>query len=139
MYSIFLNRRGGKKNDTRSLVHYCTYRKHGNGLLRHIVKTTNSYYYNRMPRSSLQTRKPKPNAVPIETKRARRKIVLDLCEKVKSAREKNPVQSGSENIIAKNMLIFPWLTRDMVHGALRRKKYKDKNYLMKLLLLRLII
>ena len=71
--------------------------------------------------------------VPLHAKRARRLVVNDLVMRVKAAQASKPNSSGAERIIENNKLIYPWLTRDMVYGCLRRLKVK-KKLILKLLL-----
>ena len=65
--------------------------------------------------------------VPLHAKRARRLVVNDLVMRVKAAQASKPNSSGAERIIETNKLIYPWLTRDMVYGCLRRLKSKEKR------------
>ena len=65
--------------------------------------------------------------VPLHAKRARRLVVHDLVVEVKAAQASKPNSSGAERIIEDNKLIYPWLTRDMVYGCLRRLKSKEQS------------
>ena len=71
----------------------------------------------------------KPPPVRIEAKRARRKIVHDLCTKIKSCQDRNPLKSGAETMISNSSLVYPWLTRNMVYGYLKRIRKKDKAFI----------
>ena len=84
-----------------------------------------------MPRANLQT--PSAPSVPIEAKRARRKIIHDISMKIKSSQDLNGINSGAEGIINEHMLIYPWLTRNMVFSYLGRLKKKEKKNLEKLI------
>ena len=67
--------------------------------------------------------------VHVSAKRARRPIIHDLAHQIKSAQKKKAVFNGAETIISKATLVYPWLTRDMVYGYLRRMKAKEAKYI----------
>ena len=75
------------------------------------------------------TPRTKPPPLSIEAKRARRKIIQDLCLKIKSCQDLNPVKSGAETIISSSSLVYPWLTRNMVYGFLRRTRGKNEPFI----------
>jgi len=60
-------------------------------------------------------------------RRARKDIVIEVANTVKTAQNANPSSSGAMNIIYNNIKIFSWLTKDMVYGALRRIKAAEKQ------------
>ena len=76
---------------------------------------------------SARKRNPVTENVPLHAKRARRLVVNDLAMRVKAAQASKPNSSGAEGIIENNKLIYPWITRDMVYGCLRRLKNKEKS------------
>ena len=51
-------------------------------------------------------------------KRARRNVVNDLASKI---------INGDKNAMTNNYHIYPWLTRDMVNGCVRRLKKHDRK------------
>ena len=63
------------------------------------------------------------------TKKARSPIILSLCNKIKLAQQRDKFFNGAETIISKEVLLNPWLTRNMVYGRIRRMKLKEKKEL----------
>ena len=51
-------------------------------------------------------------------KRARKKVVHDLA---------NKVTNGNKTIINSSYFVYPWLTRDMVNGCVRRIKKREET------------
>ena len=66
----------------------------------------------------LSNMRPRDNTSLISTKRARRKVVHNLSLKL---------IGGQENLVSESQLIYPWLTRHMVNGHIRRLKLKDQS------------
>ena len=62
--------------------------------------------------------RPRDNTSLISTKRARRKVIHDISLEL---------IRGQENIVSESLLIYPWLTRHMVNGHVRRLKLKDQS------------
>ena len=75
----------------------------------------------------VRKRNPVTDIVPLHAKRARRLVVRDLVIKVKAAQAVKPNSSGAERIIDENKLVYPWLTRNMVYGSLRRLKSNEQS------------
>ena len=63
------------------------------------------------------------------TKKARSPVILSLCNKIKLAQQQDNFFNGAETIISKEILLNPWLTRNMVYGRIRRMKLKEKKEL----------
>ena len=72
----------------------------------------------------LVTDKTKDDSICISAKTARREVISDLAKKVKLSQEKNPGKTGGEGIIKEASLLYPWITRNMVYGSIRRLKFK---------------
>ena len=66
----------------------------------------------------MRLQKRKVNEVYIESKRARKKVIHELADKV---------MNGDKNIIKNSYLIYPWLTRDMVNGCIRRSNARNQR------------
>ena len=62
--------------------------------------------------------RPRDNTSLIATKRARRKVIHDLSLKL---------IRGQNDIVSESLLIYPWLTRHMVNGHVRRLKLKGQS------------
>ena len=109
------------KNDTprdvRILVHHNIHRQ----------RSKSYFYIKTMP--SLKRKGNNTDDVHVSAKRARRPIIHDLAHQIKSAQKKTAVFNGAETIIIKATLVYPWLTRDMVYGYLRRMKAKEAKYI----------
>ena len=73
---------------------------------------------------SLKRKGPNTDDVHISAKRARRPIIHDLANQIKSAQKKKAVFNGAEAIIIKAKLVNPLSTRDMFYGYFRRMKAK---------------
>ena len=63
------------------------------------------------------------NEVSLDSKRARKKVIHELADKV---------MNGDKNIIKNAYLIYPWLTRDMVNGCIRRFNARNHMYVAKI-------
>ena len=105
------------KNDTardvRILVHH------------NIHRQRNKLYFYIKTMSSQTSKDNNTDDAHISAKRARRPIIHDLAHQIKSAQKTNAFFNGAETIIIKATLVYPWLTRDMVYGYLRRMKAKE--------------
>ena len=63
--------------------------------------------------------RPNETNLSLDAKRARRKVIHDICIKV---------HCGEKDVFSQSLLIYPWLTRHMVNGSMRRMKLKrDKE------------
>ena len=63
------------------------------------------------------------NALVSDTaKKARKLVVGEISNNVMKAQDKNPNSSGSFKIINDAILVYPWLTKDIVYGHIRRIK-----------------
>ena len=60
----------------------------------------------------------------IANKKARKDIVINICNDVQIARDKNQHNSGAQAIIENAKMLYPWITRHIVNGCLRRAKSK---------------
>ena len=60
------------------------------------------------------------NEVSLDSKRTRKKVIHELADKV---------MNGDKNIIKNAYLIYPWLTRDMVNGCIRRSNARNHTSL----------
>ena len=69
-----------------------------------------------MANTSLQKRKTNELALPM--KRARMEVVHDLA---------NKVMNGNKAIVNSSYLVYPWLTRHMVNGCIRRIKKREET------------
>ena len=54
----------------------------------------------------------------IANKKARKDIVINICNDVQIAQEKNPNNSGAPAIIENAKILYPWITRDIIYGHL---------------------
>ena len=55
-------------------------------------------------------------------KKARKLVFGEISNNVMKAQDKNPNSSGSFKIINDAILVYPWLTKDIVYGHIRRIK-----------------
>ena len=62
------------------------------------------------------------NELVVATKKARKLVVVDISNNVMKAQEKNPNSSGALAIINEAILVYPWLTKDIIYGHIRRSK-----------------
>ena len=60
--------------------------------------------------------------VSVATKKARKLVVVDISNNVMKAQEKNPNSSGALAIINEAILVYPWLTKDIIYSHIRRSK-----------------
>ena len=60
----------------------------------------------------------------IANKKARKDIVINICNDVQIAQDNNPHNSGAQAIIENAKMLYPWITRHIVNGHLRRAKSK---------------
>ena len=63
--------------------------------------------------------KPNNDAPTPEEKKKRKQVVWDISHKL---------ISGDDDIIKSSLLVYPWLTRHMVHGCARRMRQNMKKY-----------
>ena len=63
--------------------------------------------------------------VSVATKKARKIVVVDISNNVMKAQEKNPNSSGALAIINEAILVYPWLTKDIIYGHIRRSKMNN--------------
>ena len=62
---------------------------------------------------------PNPSKQSIETKRKRKEVIHSLSQRY---------INGEDDVIQKSSSIYPWLSRHMVHGCVRRVKVNAKKY-----------
>ena len=66
-------------------------------------------------------------------KRARKEVLSEVCLLVQKAQESDINNSGAWIIIDNKMLIYPWLTKNMVYSRIIQSKVKTKAYILDVL------
>ena len=57
-------------------------------------------------------------------KKARKDIVINICNDVQIAQGKHPNNSGALAILENAKIVYPWITKDIIYGHLQRGKVK---------------
>ena len=70
--------------------------------------------------------------VSIVAKRARKAVIAEVVDDVTKAQQQNLPRSGATDIIDNHKLIYPWLTKNMVYGSLRRLTIRNQKSIVRL-------